>query len=84
VRQGVTYFSLYRHHAGRGRPRRCWRVRILDFDPVRCAPRPIRPVPALGDDALKPHGAGVSKNRLAVSGVHVIGKLDAVTNAAAA
>ena len=48
-----------------------WRVdgrvlRVLHFDPVRRAPRPVAAVPPLGDDALQAHAAGVRKHCLAV------------------
>src|SRR6516162_9094394 len=45
-------------HPGRGR-----RIRVLDLDPVRRAPRAIGLVPPLGDDAFEPHAAGVTELR---------------------
>jgi hypothetical protein len=45
--------------------------RVLDLDPIRRAPGSIRPVPPLGDDALKPELAGVTEDDIAVGTVEM-------------
>ena len=56
-------------------PARRRRVRVLDLDPIGGAPRSIRPIAALGDDAFEPHGAGVAEDRVAVSRGKVLRQL---------